>query len=171
MNKLLDIYREKDKLIVNIDAMPSWEGFDELIDFLVKTYNALVVKKIDGPDARIGILKIDGHQFELGYNDDFGEEIIVKIAKDIEARLSGKVVSLGNDIKVRISGGESAFLTFWNSRRDITAKIYEKLRDKPYFELLILGGARYSYGLMEIPLEYLDVLLNDLKSMDKSDLK
>ncbi len=181
MNKPLDIYREEDRLIVNIDAIPSWDGFDEIIDFLVDEYNAFIVKKIDGPDARIGILKIDNHEFKLGYNDDFGneliaetkesEEIILKIAMDIETRLSGKIVSLGDGIEVRISEGESAFLTFWNLKHDVTQKIYEKLKNKPYFDFLIQGGARCSYGLMEVPLENLDELLKDVKLMDKSDLK
>ena len=45
MNKIVDIYREKDRLVVGIDAMPSWDCFDAIIDFLVEEKGAFVVKK------------------------------------------------------------------------------------------------------------------------------
>lgn len=179
MNKIVDIYREKNRLVVDLDAMPGWDAFDEMIDFLVEEHNALVVQKMDGIFDRISTLKVNGHEFQFNYDEDFGtsliartkesEEIILKIAKEVETRLRGKIVSLGDGIEGRVSGDEAAFVTFWNSKRDVTDAIYEKLKNKPYFESLILGGC--SYGLMEAPLEHLDELLDDVKRMDKSDLK
>ena len=179
MNKIVDIYREKDRLVVDLDAVPNWDGFDEMIDFLVEEHHALVVKKTDCIFQRLCILTVNQHEFELFYDEDFGnsliarnkesEEIVLKIAQAVETWLMGEVLSLGNGIEGRISGDESAFVTFWNSKGDLTREIYEKLKSKPYFESLILGGC--SYGLMEAPLEYLDALLSDVRLMDKSDLK
>ena len=173
MNKIVDIYREKDRLVVDLDAMPSWGGFDELIDCLVEEHHALVVKKMDGVFERVCTLKVDGHQFELIYDDRSGnsliartkesEAIILEIAKEVETRLSGKIVSLGDGIEGRVSGDESAFVTFWHSKGDVTREIYEKLKNKPYFECLILDGAPYSYGLICVPLEHSDELLKDIK--------
>ncbi len=179
MNKIVEIYREEDRLVVDLDAVPHWDGFDEMIDFLVEEQGAFVVKKMDGAFERLCILTVNGHEFELLYDDDFGnlliarvkesEEIVLKVAQAVETWLMGEVLSLGDGIEVRVSGDESAFLTFWNSKGDVTNAIYEKLKNKPYFESLILGGC--SYGLMEVPLEHSDELLNDVKLIDESDLK
>ena len=92
MNKIVDIYREKDRLVVDFDSMASWSSFDEMIDFLVEEHHAFVVQKMDGAFERICTLKVNGHELQLIYDDRSGnsliahttesEKIILKIAKE-----------------------------------------------------------------------------------------
>lgn len=183
INKPIYICREQNKpLEVEIPAMPSRDGFNKLIDFLVKEYNAVVLFDADGPDARRWILESKGTQFELVHDDLVGsalvapsvdsEELVLKIGKDLEQRLMGEIIAIGDTIEASVSKNEeNAVLTFWNACYDVTEKIYKKLEGKSYFKYLIFGGAPYAYGLIQVSIEYLDELLRDLKTMDKSDLK
>ena len=184
MNELISILREKNKpLEIEIPAMPSWDGFDKLIDFLIKEYNAIVLVKADGPDARRWILESNGSQFELTYDDPMGntlvaptvesEELILTIARDLEQRLTGEILIIDTDIHARIlKTGENVILTFWRDGQDLTRKIYEALQNQQSnLKDVQLFGAPCWYGLLITSLDYLDQLLNDIKMMDKSDLK
>ncbi|MBI5843303.1 MAG: hypothetical protein HZB23_01390 [Deltaproteobacteria bacterium] len=84
-------------LEVDICAIPGWEGFDKLIQFLKNEYSIDIIKMIDGPDARRWILKARGINFELRHDDVYGnylyapssesEKIVTEIGQDIEQRL------------------------------------------------------------------------------------
>jgi hypothetical protein len=94
---ILFLKNSHDQLEVKISAVPDWDGFDKLIDFIKQEYHAVSLNAYDGPDARRWILEIDGIQFELIHDDMFGnylvaptiesEEIVREIGKDLEERL------------------------------------------------------------------------------------
>ena len=81
-----------------VEAMPDWDAFDELIEYLVEHYSAEIAERIDGPDARRWVLKVRDQEFELWHDDVAGnslvatkpgaEELIRKIATDLESRLT-----------------------------------------------------------------------------------
>ncbi|GAB4393539.1 MAG: hypothetical protein Tsb005_12270 [Gammaproteobacteria bacterium] len=86
-----------ERLEVTIVGIPGWEGFDKLILFLIKHYDASVLEKYDGPDARRWILECRNQTIELIHDDMFGnyllaptvksEDVIREIANDLEERL------------------------------------------------------------------------------------
>ena len=81
-------------LEIHILQGEDWEGFDEIVGYLVKSLNIIVSESIDGPDARRWILKQDNIIFELIHDDVFGSyllaptkesEIVIKnIANNID---------------------------------------------------------------------------------------
>ena len=83
---------------VFIVEVSDWDGFDKLIKYTVKQFEAEVLEEVDGPDARRWFLKVRGIEFELIHSDGYGnymqaasregEEIIREIGRDIEQRLS-----------------------------------------------------------------------------------
>ncbi|RMH39791.1 MAG: hypothetical protein D6694_10850 [Gammaproteobacteria bacterium] len=85
-------------LEVDICAVPGWDGFDKLIQFLKNEYSVEIINCIDGPDARRWTLKAEGQEFELRHEDPYGnslvaptsasESIVRKIALDLEKRLA-----------------------------------------------------------------------------------
>lgn len=84
-------------LEVEICAIASWEGFDQLIAFLQQEYSAIIIEENDGPDARRWILESNHQRFELVHDDMFGnyliaptkdsEPLVYEIALDIEKRI------------------------------------------------------------------------------------
>ncbi|WP_259779848.1 DUF3630 family protein [Aestuariispira ectoiniformans] len=84
-------------LEVDIYAVPGWDGFDKLIEFLKNEYSVEVINRIDGPDARCWVLRSDGEEFELRHEDPYGnsivastvasEDIVRKIGLDLQERL------------------------------------------------------------------------------------
>ncbi len=183
MNELISILREKNRpLEIEIPAMPAWNSFDELIDFLVKEYNAVALVKADGPDARRWILESNGSQIELVHDDLMGnklvapsvdsEELVLTIGRDLEQRLMGEILMIDADIQARILKTEEVvILTFWRDGQDLTRKIYEALQNQQSnLKDVQLFGAPCSYDLLMVPLESSDQLLKDVKLMDKSDL-
>lgn len=97
MKKNIYFTKEKNKpLEGHILPVADWEGFDKLIMFVQKYYDAKVLAEFDGPDARRWILESNGKQFELIHQDALGnyflaptedsEEIVYQIANDIDQR-------------------------------------------------------------------------------------
>ncbi|MDC1142296.1 hypothetical protein OAU50_04330 [Planctomycetota bacterium] len=88
---------DEGKFRVDICAMPGWEDFDRLIDFLKKEYDVEVVSRIDGPDAKGCTLVSDGNEFLLVCDDPYGNEFVAEcdasralikmIGLDLERRL------------------------------------------------------------------------------------
>ncbi len=84
-------------LEVDICAIPDWDGFDKLIEFVKNEYAVEIVSRIDGPGTRRWILKARGKKFELRHDDGYGnyflasspdsEEIVYEIGKDLASRL------------------------------------------------------------------------------------
>ena len=84
-------------LKIKVRALPGWNNFDELIEFLKEEYSAVVLEGNDGPDARRWILMSHWKKIELIHNDMSGnylvaptedsEELVTEIAKDLENRL------------------------------------------------------------------------------------
>jgi hypothetical protein len=78
--------------------IPDWEGFDKLIQFVKKYYDAEVISKADGPGARCWILSSKGQKFKLVHDDGYGnyfepltkndEPIVLEICRDLEERLA-----------------------------------------------------------------------------------
>ena len=61
MNHPVLFMREGERFIVEIPAISSWEGFDQLLGIIIDNHEAVLVKAIDGPDVRLRILEINGH--------------------------------------------------------------------------------------------------------------
>ena len=84
-------------LEVDICAIPDWDGFDKLIQFMKNEYAVEVVNRFDGPDARRWVLKAEGVEFELRHDDPYGNTLVAtmagsetfvnKIGLDLENRL------------------------------------------------------------------------------------
>src|SRR3990167_3244872 len=98
MNKSVVVTsRKNEKLEITIVAIPDWDGYDKLILFLTKHYDAIIIAEYDGPDARRWILKCHDQIIELIHDDMFGnyllaptvesEPIVTEIANDLEERL------------------------------------------------------------------------------------
>jgi hypothetical protein len=98
-SKILITKRARRPLEISIGEAEDWEGFDMLIQYMENTFHVTVIDAIDGPGARLWTLADDsGVQFELVHDDGYGnyllaptpesEEIIMKIGRDIDARLS-----------------------------------------------------------------------------------
>ncbi len=93
-------YRRKsgELLQASISDIPDWEGFDKLIQFVKKYYDAEVISEADGPGARCWILSSKGQKFKLVHDDGYGnyfepltkndEAIVLEICEDLEERLS-----------------------------------------------------------------------------------
>lgn len=93
------VFSEKEGKLLEVDvcAVPGWDGFDKLIQFLKNEYSIEVLDSIDGPDARRWKLKADGQEFELIHEDPYGnslvsltatsESIVRRIGLDLENRL------------------------------------------------------------------------------------
>lgn len=184
MNNPIRIIRKKnEKLKIEIPAAPSWNGFDEIISFLVKEYRASILERNDGPYWRKWIIEVSQHRMELLYEDQDGnclqacdedsEPIVLQIGQDLEERLMGDLFEIDGNLQGRMLKTErSAILTFWHNNKDLTGIIYKNLDNKKSsFKDVQLFGAPFSYELLMIPLEYSDELLNDIKMMDKSDLE
>lgn len=83
-------------LEVNIHAVSAWDGFDKLIRFMQNEYAIKVIDSADGPDARRWILEAEEQQFELRFEDPYGnsliatcsasESIVRKVGLDLESR-------------------------------------------------------------------------------------
>ena len=90
--------KKGERLEIAVKAVPGWEGFDELISYLIQHYEATVLKELDGPDARRWILKCHDQIIEVHHDDMFGnylfaptlesEEVIREIAQDLGERFS-----------------------------------------------------------------------------------
>jgi hypothetical protein len=93
-------YRRKSGELLRalISDIPDWEGFYKLLQFVQKRYNAEIISKADGPDARVCILSCKGKKFKLIFMDDYGnyfepfsqndEPIVLEICADLEKRLA-----------------------------------------------------------------------------------
>lgn len=91
--------RKDERLAVSVHGVPGWEGFDQLLQYLEKTYAADVVRQVDGPDARRAWLVAGTVELELLYEDTCGssliapdprsEELVLRIAEDLRSRLGG----------------------------------------------------------------------------------
>jgi len=90
--------RKKDKLECDVAAIPDWEGFDKIVRFLEKHYDAEVVSRADGPDARRWVLRAMGQIIEVQHDDPWGntivsptpeaDPIVERIASDLGRRFS-----------------------------------------------------------------------------------
>lgn len=79
-----------------VPAVGGWDGFDRLLAFLIKHYGAIVVDAIDGPDARVCHLRVQGAELTLDFEDPYGNAIacaerdraiLDEIARDLQRRL------------------------------------------------------------------------------------
>jgi hypothetical protein len=173
---------KKEPLKIEIPSIPTWTGFDEIIDFLVQEYNALILEKNEDPFERAWILEINKKKIELIHGDwdgnylqasEEGEAIILEIGEVLEERLMGDVFEIDTTIQGRIyKTREGAILTFWHDNQDLTGKIYKALQNQASnLKEVQLFGAPLSYDLFILPLKGVDKLLKAIKIMDKSDLK
>lgn len=98
MNKaILLIKVPGNKLEAKIQAIPGWDGFDNILDFLLQEYAMEVLNNFEGPDARRCILKKEKWELELLHDDMFGnylvasneesEQFLYEICNDLEERL------------------------------------------------------------------------------------
>lgn len=98
--KALGMRTRGDDLECEIYAVPGWGGFDQLVKYLTNTWSAQVTDSIDGPDARVATLAVQGGSLTLQYEDPWESTLISAtpathallrtIAAALEARLSAR---------------------------------------------------------------------------------
>ncbi len=92
--------KRRGTLEVDICAVPDWDGFDKLIQFLKNFYMVEVRESYDGPDARRWVLHAEGVTFELHHDDPYGNTLVAS-ANDASEGLVGRI---GADLKERLAG-------------------------------------------------------------------
>ncbi|MDX8150660.1 hypothetical protein SK069_03565 [Patulibacter brassicae] len=85
-------------LEVHVAAVPGWDGFDKLTQYVIKHHAALVLSSVDGPDARVRRFQVGSTEVVLDYEDPYGNTfvaadppcpVLLRIASDLERRLGG----------------------------------------------------------------------------------
>lgn len=100
MNKLKDVeYQINNDGIaeVYVHALSTWDGFDEIIDYLLKNYNVEIISNEKKYYNRDAVLNINGYQLLFSNDDLFGNvftgvdassgPFLKKLSKDIAAKL------------------------------------------------------------------------------------
>ena len=92
------IYDNPDgKSVVDIVALPDWDGYDKLCEFLKQEYKATVISALDGPDSRKAILELRGTRISIQHDDPYGNSI------EAETPESNDLVrEIGMDLKNRL---------------------------------------------------------------------
>jgi hypothetical protein len=81
------------KLVCDISAVPGWDGFEKLWEYLEKHFDATCESKTDGPDVRRWVIRVRGAVLELLHEDPWGNQIqstntdSQKVLRDIAADL------------------------------------------------------------------------------------
>lgn len=93
------ISRRRGRMECDVLAVSDWAGFEKLARFLEKYYGALVLERLDGPDARRWVIGIGQIIIELQHEDPWGnvivapepsaDAIVQQIADDLHSRLVG----------------------------------------------------------------------------------
>ncbi len=96
-NTNVSFARHEDRLRCEVHGIPDWEGFDKLVSFLERHYEASVLDTINGPDARRCRLQVGGSTVEVQHEDPWGnvvvavdreaDEIVRRIGEDLRERL------------------------------------------------------------------------------------
>ena len=92
------IYDNPDgKCVVDVVAVPDWNGYDKICDFLKQEYEASVISSADGPDSRKSVLDIRGARISIQHDDPYGNSI------EAETVESNDIVrAIGMDLKNRL---------------------------------------------------------------------
>ena len=75
MNKSKDIEYQvsKDGIgEVYVHAISSWNGFDEILDYLLKVYSVEIISNEEKYFHRVALLKVNGYQLIFSHDDLFG---------------------------------------------------------------------------------------------------
>lgn len=81
----------------HVPGMESWDDFDLLTKYLVKSFGATVVENIDGICTRCSTFKIGTDIVNLRHHDDLGNyfiatepipEVLTRITNDLSERLN-----------------------------------------------------------------------------------
>ena len=89
--------RQTGQVEVDIPAIPDWEGFDKLCQFLINEYSAAIVSSVDGPGVRKCILHVKGQSIELRYEEPYGSSI-----HSIESNATEIIRIIGKDLADRL---------------------------------------------------------------------
>lgn len=96
---IVSIWEQPNKpLEVHILQGEDWEGFDEIVEYFIKSLNIIVFESIDGPDARRWILKKDKALFELIHSDGFGNYLRAPV-KESEITIKNIANNIDNHYK------------------------------------------------------------------------
>lgn len=61
---------------LDFHPVDSYSQFELLASFLVEWFDAKIVNKLDGPDARCWGVLLDNIKFELSHRDDIGNALV-----------------------------------------------------------------------------------------------
>lgn len=88
---------KKGLLEIEVEVISSWEGFENIVRSLEQDFNAHVLEKNDGPDARSWNLEIDGQIITIQHldtrgnwffaNSPEGEKVVIEIVNRLKERL------------------------------------------------------------------------------------
>jgi hypothetical protein len=91
--------RRDGRLEAAVPAVPGWDGFDKLIEYLESVHDVDLVRRVDGPDARRAWLVSAGTAFEVEYDDSFGSALVVP-----DAEAEKFVLGVADDLRRRLGG-------------------------------------------------------------------
>jgi len=85
----------------DVHNVPDWDGLEKLARFLEKYYAATILERIDGPDARRWVLRVNDIQVELQHEDPYGNALLA-----VDAEGDDLVRVIGDDLGARLAGVE-----------------------------------------------------------------
>jgi hypothetical protein len=72
--KEIGLITERDALIMQFYIQEDWDSFEELIDTLSRFFKANVTKRVDGPESKFVVIKIDNSELTL-INNPYGNSL------------------------------------------------------------------------------------------------
>ena len=92
--------REDGSLMLYIFAIEDWDGLVEIGQYLEREFDARFTKKIDGPDARVWLGKIDTYPVKL-WHDVYGNTLYagansMPLLERIKQRLEERLAELNS---------------------------------------------------------------------------
>ena len=88
------LHNDKDNgLVADVVAISSWDGIETIARFLIDHAGAKFVDQLDGPDARILKVRIEGDDLTLVHDDLMGNKLFVEGGgKDERVRSIAKAI-------------------------------------------------------------------------------
>src|SRR5437868_6630617 len=82
----------------HVEDIPSWQGFEEIVDFFIENFGVRVISKADGAGERAWELQLDNIILRIVHDDmignyffaelDDGDEVVGEMADRLEKRIN-----------------------------------------------------------------------------------
>jgi len=97
----MSIYRQEDSegIIRNyVQEIESWDGFSEIVAFVLRFFESSMIKQVDGPDSRVCHILVEAHEITFVHDDMLGncffsekessQPVIEKISRQLSHRVT-----------------------------------------------------------------------------------